>query len=307
MKKHRYALYVITAGIMWGLIGIFIKNTARFGFDSLNISLIRMIVASISFTVFILLKDKSLLKINIKDIPLFIGTGIVSVALFNFCYFYTIINSEASLAVVLLYTSPVFVVLMSALFFKEKITINKIFALILTFAGCVLVSGISGGTKIKPLILFTGICSGLFYALYSIFGRLALRKYNPVTVTEYTFIFGLIGVSIVSHPIKTFELISANPQSIIWCIGIGIVSTVLPYFFYTKGLEKLETGKAAILVAVEPLVGALIGMTVLKESRGILKIAGIILIIISIIILNINSRKGDPKNESQAMPVNDVC
>ena len=218
---------------------------------------------------------------------MFIGTGIISVSLFNICYFYTIINSEASLAVVLLYTSPVFVVLISAVLFKEKITLNKIIALILSFAGCVFTAGILGGIKVRPFIIVTGVASGLFYALYSIFGKFALKKYNTYTVTAYTFIFGLIGDIFISKPNETLSIIVNNPASVLWCLGLGIISTVLPYFFYTKGLENLESGKAAILVAVEPLVGSVIGMTFLNESHNVLKITGVFLILISIILLNI--------------------
>ena len=286
---------VVLAGILWGLIGIFIKKLSSFGLDSIQIAFIRMIIASISFGLFVLFKDKSLFRISPKDIWMFIGTGIISVLLFNICYFYTIIHSEASLAVVLLYTSPVFVVLFSALLFKEKITANKIIALVLAFAGCVLTAGLLGGVSVKPFIILTGIASGLFYALYSIFGKFALKKYSTYTVTVYTFIFGLIGDLFIAKPVETAGIIIGNPQVLFWCFGIGIISTVLPYFFYTKGLENLESGKAAILVAVEPLVGAVIGMAFLNESCSLTKITGIILIIVSIILLNI--RFNEVKND----------
>lgn len=287
MKKNRAVFSVVLAGILWGLIGIFIKKISTYGFDSIQIAFIRMFIAAVSFTMFILFKDRTMLKIRIKDIWMFIGTGIISVSLFNICYFYTIINSEASLAVVLLYTSPVFVVLISAVLFKEKITLNKIIALILSFAGCVFTAGILGGIKVRPFIIVTGVASGLFYALYSIFGKFALKKYSTYTVTAYTFIFGLIGDIFISKPNETLSIIVNNPASVLWCLGIGIISTVLPYFFYTKGLENLESGKAAILVAVEPLVGSVIGMTFLNESHNALKIIGVFLILISIILLNI--------------------
>ena len=297
LKKHNAVISVILAGILWGLIGVFIKKLSAFGFDSVQIAFIRMLIASLSFSLFILIKDKSLLRINIKDIWMFVGTGIISVSLFNICYFYTIIHSEASLAVVLLYTSPVFVVLISALLFKEKITINKVIALVISFAGCVLTAGLLGGIKIRPFIILTGIASGLFYALYSIFGKYALKKYSTYTVTAYTFILGLIGDLFIANPVETASIIIDNPASVLWCFGIGIVSTVLPYFFYTKGLENLESGKAAILVAVEPLVGAVIGMVFLNESHGISKIFGVALIVLSIIILNINKNEVN-KNEN---------
>lgn len=287
MEKNRAVFSVVLAGILWGLIGIFIKKISTFGFDSIQIAFIRMFIAAVSFSLFIFIKDKALFKISIRDIWMFIGTGIISVSLFNICYFYTIINSEASLAVVLLYTSPVFVVLISAVLFKEKITLNKTIALILSFAGCVFTAGILGGIKVRPFIIVTGVASGLFYALYSIFGKFALKKYNTYTVTAYTFIFGLIGDIFISKPNETLSIIVNNPASVLWCLGIGIISTVLPYFFYTKGLENLESGKAAILVAVEPLVGSVIGMTFLNESHNALKITGVFLILISIILLNI--------------------
>lgn len=291
MKKYSAVISVILAGVLWGLIGVFIKNLSLSGLDSIQIAFVRMLIASVSFTAFILVKDKSLLKISLKDIWMFIGTGIISVSLFNICYFYTIIKSEASLAVVLLYTSPVFVVLFSALLFKERITIGKVTALVLSFAGCVLTAGVLGGVKVRPFVILTGIASGLFYALYSVFGKFALKKYSTYTVTAYTFIFGLLGDLFISGPIETVSAVIRNPHSILCCLGIGIISTVMPYFLYTRGLEKLESGKAAILVAVEPLVGAVIGMVFLNESHNISKIAGIILILISIVLLNINFKE----------------
>ena len=283
---------VLLAGIFWGVINIFIKKLSAHGLDALQISAIRMTVAFVVFSLFVLIKDKSKFRIRLKDIWIFIGTGVVSVVLFNTFYFYTMINSQASVAVVLLYTSPVFVMLLSALFFKEKITLQKIIALILTFAGCVLVAGILGGSyTITPLVLLTGIASGLFYALYSIFGNVGLKKYDTMTVTVWTFIFGFLASLPIGKVAKTVQVMKSDPELILWGIGIGVISTVLPYFFYTWGLKRMDPSKAAILVAVEPLVGCVIGMSVFHEPHNALKIIGIILILAAIIFLNIDLGK----------------
>ena len=294
MKNKKSVICVLLAGILWGIITVFIKRLSASGLDAMNISLIRMAVAAPLFTVFALAKDRHALKIRPRDIPLFIGTGIISVVLFNCFYFYTMIHSQASIAVVLLYTSPVFIMLMSAVFFREKITARKIAALILTVAGCVLVTGLAGGGyRLTPLILMTGLGSGLCYGLYSIFGRFALRRYSPMTVTEYTFIFGLIGSLFIGKPLQTAKIIAAEPSLILWCLGIGILCTVLPYLFYTEGLRGLDTGKAGIIAAIEPLVGALLGMTVYGEPRTALKIAVITLVFTAIILLNLPSKAQD--------------
>lgn len=113
----------------------------------------------------------------------------------------------------------------------------------MTFGGCVLVAGISGGS-ISAFILLTGLASGLFYGLCTIFGRIALQKYDSLTVTVYTFIFGLIGSAPVGEAKETLQIITDKPSLILWCIGIGIVCTVLPYFLYTWGLARMEPAKA---------------------------------------------------------------
>ena len=288
VMKKKAAMAVILSGVLWGVISIFIKTLSAAGLSSLQIAMIRMTTAALIFTSVIAVKSPEKLKIKLKDIWMFVGTGIVSVVMFNTCYFYTMINSQASVAVVLLYTSPVFIMLLSALIYKERITVKKLIALVLTFGGCVLVTGLmGGGYKIQPMILLTGLGAGLFYGLYTIFGRAALKKYDTVTVTVYTFIFAMLGSIPMGHAADTARIIKLNPTLVLWCIGIGIVSTVLPYFLYTWGLQRMESGRAAILVAVEPMVGAVLGMTFFGEPHNVLKLVGIALILCTIVILSI--------------------
>ncbi len=292
--KTRAVFYVILAGVLWGVISIFINNLSAAGLDSLQISLARLFVAAVGFTGFLAIKDPSRLRIRLKDVWMFIGTGIISVALFNTCYFYTMISSGASVAVVLLYTSPVWIMLMSAVLFKERITIRKCAVVLITLLGCMLVTGLlTGNVSITAFSLLTGIASGVFYGLYTIFGKFALKKYDSLTVTAYTFLFGFIGSIPLGKPVQTIKLLINEPKVLIFVVGIGIVSTILPYVFYTMGLKYLDSGRASILVAVEPLVGAVIGMTLYHEDHNFMKILGIVLILAAIVILNLPEGTGD--------------
>ena len=289
--QKKASLSVILAGILWGLITVFVKKLSAAGFDSLQIALIRLSVAAVLFVGFLAVTDRQKLKIRLRDIWMFIGTGVVSVTLFNFCYFYTTINSQASIAVVLLYTSPVWIMIFSAVLFKDPVTKRKLLVVVMTVAGCVCVTGmLEGSVAVTPLVLFTGVCSGIFYGLYTIFGKYALAKYDSMTVTAYTFLFGTLGSLPLGKPAKTLEILAESPELILWCLGIGIASTVLPYVFYTWGLKYLDSGRASILVATEPLVGAVLGMTVYHETHSVLKICGILLILAAIIVLNIEKK-----------------
>ncbi len=291
MKGYKAAFAVITAGVLWGMISFFVRVLSEAGLDALQIAFVRMAVAAPTFTIAVAVINRKSLKIKLRDVWMFIGMGVVSIVLFNFCYFYTMVHSQTSVAVVLLYTSPIFIMLLSAVLFREKITLRKAAALVMTVAGCIFVAGLKGQLNITPGVFLVGIASGFFYGLYTIFGRYALEKYSPLTVTVYAFIFGLAGSAPISRPVEVVNIFAQTPVLILWGLGIGIICTVLPYFLYTWGLNRMESGKAAILVAAEPLVGTVIGMTFWHESHDIMKLAGIGLILASMIILELPEKK----------------
>lgn len=280
-----YTVSTILAGVCWGVISLFLKTLTASGISSLQVMMFRAVMSGIFILFFILIKDKKLLKIQLKDLWMFVGTGVISLTFFSMCYFKTILEVGTSVAVILLYTSPIFVLLISAVLFKEKITGWKIVALIMTFTGCIFVSGITGDGSVSLKGFLIGICAGLGYALYSIFSRFALRKYNSITVTFYTFVFSGISLIPFVHIKQLPSLMTGKAW--IFAVGIAVICTVLPYILYTYGLSGLETGKAAILVTVEPLVGTLLGFFVWNESISVMKIAGIVLIFSSIILLGL--------------------
>ena len=175
MKKGNNRIFpilsILLSGILWGVISIFIRKLSAAGLSAMQICFVRLLFAVPVFTLCAFAFTTERMRIRLRDIWIFIGTGVVSVFLFNYCYFYTIIHSEASVAVVLLYTSPIFVMILSAILFKEKIGAEKIIALAMTFIGCILVSGVTNGTgALRPTVALIGVMSGLFYALYTIFG-----------------------------------------------------------------------------------------------------------------------------------------
>jgi len=287
-------IMVCLAGICWGGISIFIKGLAGYGYDSFDIMCFRAWGSVILMFAYFIVKDRSLLKISFKDIWMFIGTGIFSLTFFTYCYFTSIVRSGAAIAVVLLYTSPIFVMLMSAVVFHEKITVKKIIALILTFIGCVFVAGLVGtGTSLSASALLLGLGAGFGYALYSIFAGFAVKKYSSLTVTFYTFVFSGIALPIFKNPIRLISGI--NLGLLPWIFGISLICTVIPYLAYTWGLGKMEAGKAAVLVTVEPLVGAVLGIVFYHEEADFFKIFGILLIFAAVILLSFAPSRSQKK------------
>lgn len=281
-------IYIVLAGSLWGIISIFIQVLNSLGFASMQCVAIRAFFTALILLIYLLIVEPKKLKIKIKDIKYFIGTGIFSIVLFNFCYFESIdLIGGAAIPALLLYTAPIFVMILSAILFHEKITEKKLVALILTFIGLGFVTGAFAGKQEVSIGAFIlGLGSGFGYALYSIFGKLVTDKYDAVTITFYTFLIAAVGSIPFSGVINHMDML-INARGMIASLGLAFFSTVLPFLFYTKGLKGIEAGKASILATVEPFVAAIIGAVVFHEIFTVSKVIGMVLIVVAIVYLNV--------------------
>lgn len=284
-------IFVILAGSLWGAMGIFVRGLASCGLSSIEICFVRMLVATLLMTGYFFVFNKKALKVKLRDLWCFVGTGVFSLTFFGYCYFTTIQMTSMSVAAVLLYTSPVFVLILSAILFKEKITKKKIACIVIAIMGCALVSGLIGsasGVNLPLKGILFGLGSGLGYGLYSIFGRFAIkRKYGALTITYYSFLFSTIALLFLINPSKIINKLSTGQVdiNIIYVIGTAIVVTILPYIFYTLGLTKIENSKAAVLACIEPIMATVFGFIVFHEVLSVGEIVGVALVIIAIILL----------------------
>lgn len=285
-------LLILLAGCFWGSMGLFVRRLGALGFSSRQVACLRLTVGALVFVLLLLILDRRALKIRLRDLPLFLGLGLLSVLFFTFCYFRAIELMPLATAAILLYTSPIWVTLMAALVFHEPLTARKLLALGLAFLGCVLVSGLSGGS-LTLYGLLVGLGAGVGYALYSILGTVALRRYPPLTVTTWTFLFAALGSWFLCSPASLFEMMRAAPAgTLVWLIpGTAVLTAVIPYLAYTKGLQSTEAGRAAILATVEPVVATLLGTLVFHERLGLASVCGILLVLAAIVLLNVGEKR----------------
>ena len=279
---------IIAAGALWGTMGIFVRSLGAYGFDSIQISALRLCAAALCFLLLLLARRGRGFRLQLRDLPLFLGLGVGSVGLMTCCYFAAIRMMTMSEAAILLYTSPIWVVLMSALFFHEKVTRRKLLALALAFAGCALVSGIGGG-ELNPLGVLVGVGSGVAYGLYSILGSVALRRYPPETVSAYTFFIAAIAVLLISRSVELVQKFAAADGLaglILLTLATGAVTAFVPFLIYTIGLNRVQASHAAILATVEPLVATVLGIIVYHEQLRTATLLGIACILGAILALN---------------------
>ena len=285
------SIYIILAGIFWGSMGLFVHVlTDDFGFSSIQGAVIRITMGTLILGTFLLIKDRSLFKINPKHLPLLAANGLISVLLMTSFYFASVsAGTSMSITAVLVYTAPFIVVLVSCLFMGEKFTLQKVISLVIAFAGCCLVSLTDAGQS-TPLGLVFGICSGVSYALYSILSTIAIRRQiHSFTITFYSFAFASIGcifIAIFTDMGSVFALATDIPKLTLSMLGTGLVTAVLPFTLYTKGLSGTSPSKASIMAYIEPIAACVFGYF-RGEKLTALMVLGIVLTVTAIVFLNI--------------------
>lgn len=290
LDMNRFTVSILGAGCLWGFMGLFTRHLNDLGFDSPGALIVRCGLACILFGITLLIRDRHLFRIRLRDLWCFLGAGICSLLFFTYCYFQCIRMTSLSMAAVLLYTAPSMVMVISLFVFREKLTPRKVMALILAFAGCCLVSGIGGG-EVNTLGVIFGLCSGLGYALYSIFARLALnRGYDSRTINFYAMLIATAGACVIWGGAEPVRLMCSSWEALLWSMATGVISCYLPYLLYTYGLTGTETGKAAVMASTEPVVATLIGIFVYREPLSILSALGVLLVLAAIAALNLSGK-----------------
>ena len=285
-KKKLSFAFIILAGIGWGTSPIFVHYLAPYGFTSQQLPAVRGTVSFICMLIYVLAADRKKLKIKLKDFLLcaVIGATLLGTA---FCYYSAMQMTSASTAVVLMYTAPIYVMLFSVLFFGEKFSKGKLLALIMMLRGCCLVSGIITGMKFNVWGIIVGIITSFIYAAYNILTKASMqKKIDPVTVTLYSFMFMSIFAIAICKPIDLMGNIIASPlPTVPLCIGLGIITFVMPYFLFTWSMKHLPAGIASALSVVEPMAATIFSAVLFLEIPDVPSIIGIVLILAAVYLL----------------------
>ena len=286
----------ILSGILWGSTGLFVRTLSDMGMNSFTIMFSRVFLATIMMLVALLIYDRSLLKIRLRDLWVFLAASLIGTLGLNLCYNESISRLTLSLAAVLLGLAPVFVLLLAAVFFGEKITLKKFGCMLLAILGCTLVSGIfeeTSGMQWSVSGILIGILSGFFYALYSIFSRIAMnRGYHALTITFYC----LLLISAVLIPFADWSsvgtVLEQNPPKYGALMFLhSLCASVLPYALYNLALNHMETGKASILASAEPVAAMLFGLFFFSEIPTVLSLTGLALTVVALGLLSMPDKK----------------
>lgn len=288
-SKAYLAMLICT--VLWGFMGIFTRRLSDEGLGAMEVSFLRMITSVAILGSILLVVDREALKIHKKDIWLFIFFGIFKM-LADYFLFVAQVRIQLSLSTVLQLLAPYWVILLSFLAFREKVSAKTIFAACVAIVGCILATGLfEQGLIFDSIGLIFGVLSGFTFAFYAIGNKVMLdRGYSAVTALVYILLFA----SIACIPFINFgDMIrDIDSRSVVGdLIIIGPLMTLIPYYFQTYSTKILSPTVVMLIALLEVFVATLVGFFYYHEHLSPINLLGLVMIPLSIVFMSVSIRQ----------------
>ncbi len=293
---------VLLAAGLWGTLG----TVYRLGIDQFGLSPVTVVFYRAFFT-FLLVAGILVVRRPVwliparRDLVLLALYGGLGVTCFYLFYIYAVVLTGVTTAVVLLYTAPAFVSVLAWRLLGESLGGRKLLALALAFGGSALVVGAYDPARLEvnaPGIL-CGLGAGFTYALYSIFGKIVIRRgIETGPMMFWMFGVGSIGLALAQPPTRLLEPGSQLPAwGLLLLVALG--PTLGALVAYTAALRHLDAGPASIIATFEPLVAATLAVVVLHETLTPPQLLGGAAIIAGVLVLRLPIRRPAPLSGSR--------
>ncbi len=291
-KNHRLlgVLLVLLAALGFSTKAIFVKLAYRYGIDSISLLALRMIF---SLPFFLLMawwagRSQTAVPLTQADWKLVFAMGIAGYYLSSLLDFLGLQFISAGLERLILFLYPTFVLLLSALFFKQRMTRRDGAALLISYAGIgfVFAHDISTGQKNIVLGAVLVLASALTYAIYFIGSGRIVGKIGSLRYSAYATIVSCIAVLI--HFGLTRDLSSLQQPSPVYLLALvmALFSTVLPVYFLSEGIRRIGSSHASMIGFIGPVMTIFLGSMLLGEQVGATQIIGMLLVLVGVLIIS---------------------
>lgn len=291
--RRGYA-FVIMAALLWGVSGTSAKFLFNSGISAFQLVQLRLTIAVAGLLIWLSLRNPGLLRIARRDIWYFALFGTLGMGACQFTYLYAISKINVAAAILLQYLAPSFIALHAVVFARDRLNAATLLALAGATAGCYFVVGAYNlrllGLNLTGVV--SGILSAITFAWYSIHGEYGMRRYDPWTVLFYAVLFAALVWNVLHPPLEAFF----HPYRAAewgWILYIGFMGTLLPFGLYLKGVNLIRSTRASITAILEPITAGVASFIFLGELMQPLQIAGGVLVIASIILLQIRREYDD--------------
>ncbi len=293
MSKRTWALLAATfVSIIYGVSYTIAKDVMPMYVKPYGFILIRVLGATILFWMISFIGPKE--KIELQDFPRIIATAFFGVAVNMLAFFKGLSYTSPISASVLMVTTPIIVLILSAIIMKERILKRKIFGILLGLLGAsflILYGKSVGNATNATLGNFLIFINAASYAFYLIIVKKLMDKYNAFTFVKWVYFFGLLMV--IPFGWSEFQEVQwqSLPTTILWEIGFVIVfTTFFTYLFNLLSIRELKPTTVAVFVYLQPLFATIYAMSLGKDELTLVKIISAVLIFAGVYLVTMKKK-----------------
>jgi len=273
--------YCVLAALAWAFIGPFSRLCFAEGIAPTAVAFWRLAISGVCFLIHALVFHE--LKTTRRDFCIMALFGAFVVATIILTLQISIQKSGSALAIILMFTAPIWVALFSRILFHEVITPAKLAAILLALMGTLLVcfSGGSLGEEVSYIGLSAGLVCGFSYAFQFLFFAWWKDRYATAVLFAMTFLPAAAVLSFFAD---------FQPVSMVGALALvcpSILSTYAAYYWYGQSLRYITPVQAAIVGNLEPVVGTFLSWWLWDENFSLIGWMGCVCVIGSVLLLTL--------------------
>lgn len=287
LNKSRIGyIYVLLAAFFFALIAVIGKTVMNSGINVFDLLILQNAAAVVFMLAYFAVVDIKKLFLDRSRLKTILIQGLIGSAGTTILFYLALQRMNAGIASMLLFTHPVLVCLYFMATKTKKITVTSNLALLSAFLGSIMVINLFNIdiTKTPLAGLGFGILSSAAYAFYNIYADIKLKDFEPLVITFYTTLTILVVTLILRPGFFRFEFVM-TAELLLYICELAVVSGILPIIFLYSGINMVGADKASIVATSELPITILMSFFVLGERMGPVQLAGILLIMCSIAIL----------------------
>lgn len=271
-KYHKGLIYIILSAMGFGIMPIFAKFAYEGGISPSTLLALRFIISG-GLLFFYLRISGTSAKVTKKELIYLFLLGGVFYSATSIFYFTSIKFIPTALTVLLMYTHPMMVAILSSVFDKEKVTFKMCLAMGVAFIGLILILGNSFATRINGIGILLAMASAVSYSIYIFISSRVVKGVASIVATSYISIFafiGMLGIGLFQREIS----FNFNPTVVLPLAALVFISTILAILFFLRGIEALGPTRATIISMFEPVFAAVFSMVIFSEALTLLQYIG---------------------------------
>lgn len=247
------------------------------------------------------------LKLPTSDLIQCLILGMLGVAASNYFYFVAIQKTSVAIAIVLQYTAPVWVLLYVVARGQQKLSLQKVAAVLVAVAGIFLAIGMIGGKSAAPLRLdsyglIAAVLASFSFAFYNVGGHSILARHDRWRVLVWTLTSAAVFWLIVNPP---WKVVAAHYTPAQWAFlfVFSMISVLGSFSLYFLGLQHLEPTRAIIASCLEPVFSILLAAVLLGEGVRPIQTLGSVLVLSAIVIVQLPGREAAERDAVVVDPI----